>query len=229
MQALFLALVLWTISRRKRHALTIFSLGFLLEIALDAWLTGNRSPLLPQHTAWLSYVAIPFVILGDMRFFWLCERTLQTDAPSLFERPLSWAWMGRALGLALVVPVLQFVALKAAPALFLDTRRLFLFYELLFVLMLAVYAVARLVPALQRLNAGDPDANAARRGWLWRLWAFVLVQYLLWSGADTLILLHYDSAFALRLLANTMYYALFLPFAWATLLIHSRRTKGSAS
>lgn len=196
-----------TVAPQQRHPLILFSLGFLLEIALDAGLTGNRSPLLATHSSWLSYVAIPFVILGDARLFWLCERTLQGSPRKELSRPQGVRWIVSAIALAFVVPVLQYIALRVAPGIFQDSRKLFLFYELLFFSMLIGYWLLRIKPRL--LSIGESKAK-----WIRGLVLFVLVQYGLWASADILILLKFEPSFALRLIANTMYYGLFLPFAW---------------
>ena len=47
-----------------------------------------------------------------------------------------------------------------------------------------------------------------------RLTQFEIAQYVLWAGADVVILSGHDVGYLLRLLPNAMYYALFVPFAW---------------
>jgi hypothetical protein len=52
----------------------------------------------------------------------------------------------------------------------------------------------------------------------WSLFAthFEIAQYALWALADVIILGGHDVGYALRLVPNTMYYVLYLPFvAWS--------------
>ena len=58
------------------------------------------------------------------------------------------------------------------------------------------------------------ELDDPRRRWMNGLSSFVTVQYLLWASADVMILSGLDMGYALRLVANTLYYAAFVPFAW---------------
>ncbi len=195
--------------KQRRHPLTVFSLGFLLEIILDATLTGNASPMLPAHPMWAVYAGIPFVILGDARFFWLCERTLQGPSRTALTRPTSPRWLLAALGVALVGPATLLIAVGLTGEYFRDARKMFLFYELSLLLVIGVYGALRMRPAL---NGVGPAKAKWLRGLLW----FVLLQYGCWASADIFILLGFEGAYAVRFVANTLYYGLFLPWAWAT-------------
>lgn len=173
---------------------------FLVEISADAWLTGGWSPL---PGTWLSShatgIAIAFVILGDFRYFLLVERF----APPGSGR-FSAAQFARALALAFVVPVASLVLRLGLPN---DQRVTFLAYEVVF----ACLATAlRFVVLPRRLEPG------AVRQWLLRVTSFEIVQYVLWALADVVILAGMDWGFALRLVPNTLYYAGFLPFVFAT-------------
>ena len=170
-----------------------FLLLFGAEIVADATLTGGWSPI-PATSPWSSRVGVIFVILGDLRYFWLQERAVGAQ----FGGPVA----ARAVGLSLLVPILSFVVPALAPGLF-TGRALFLLYEVLLFVWALVFWLLR---SRSRLAPG-PEAQAARE-----LLLFELVQYGSWALADVLILSGIEAGYALRLIPNTMYYALFLPF-----------------
>jgi hypothetical protein len=172
-----------------------FLLLFGVEILADATLTGGWSPV-PGASPWSSRLGVLFVILGDLRYFWLQERVIGGQ--------FGGGVLARTVGLSLVVPVLSFVVPMLVPGPFHGGGRpLFLLYEvLLFALTLALWGLRY----RSRLGAG-PEGRAARE-----LTAFELVQYGSWAAADVVILAGVEAGYGLRLLPNTMYYALFLPF-----------------
>jgi hypothetical protein len=173
-----------------------FLLLFGAEILADATLTGGWTPM-PAASPWSTRAAVLFVILGDLRYFWLQERALGGR--------FGGGVLARAAGLSLVVPVLSFVVPALAPATFAGGGRpIFLLYEtLLFAWALALWAL-RYRPGLADHRTGAQAAH--------ELTAFELVQYGSWALADVLILAGVEAGYGLRLLPNTMYYALFLPF-----------------
>lgn len=180
----------------RRPKLAALLLLLEIEILVDALFTGALSPIPPAATA-STVLAIAFVILGDLRFFYLLERQRSGRARALAE----------ALGWALLVPVLSAVPRALWPSAFADSRRVFLVYELMF------FGVALLALALTRRR--HPPGPS--RAWLTRLCAFELVQYGLWATADMILLSSgADAGFALRLVPNVMYYAAFVPFVMLT-------------
>ena len=171
-------------------------LAFQLLIVADAWLTSSWSPF-AEGTPAKTAVAVTFVILGDLRYLLLLQRF------GLDERKARSPLHGLALPIAasLIVPI----ASKVVAAPWADQPRvLFLVSELMF----ATLAVAVLLFLLPRRR----DARAP--GWVKRLTQFEIAQYVLWAGADVVILSGHDVGYLLRLLPNAMYYALFVPFAW---------------
>lgn len=174
----------------------LFGLLVALEAAIlvDAWMTGALSPI-PAGSPWALPVAIGFVLLGDGRFFYLLERQ-RRDRPRALAAALAWT---------LVVPVTTSAARLLLPAVLTDARRTFLLYEVLF----AVLAVAMIAYVRSRFPASPV------RVWLVRLATFELVQYALWAAADVVVLRDLDAGFALRVVPNVLYYAVFVPFAVA--------------
>lgn len=169
-------------------ALLVLQLG----IVLDAWLTAPR--LSPLSGGLAQSIAIAFVVLGDARYFYLVER---------HGRGRSWLpALGAALGLGLIVPIVSLVAKIWSS----NPRALFCTYEWMFAALATTVAVL-VVPRL-------PDGPSKR--WASRLTRFEIVQYVLWASADVIILSGHDVGFLLRLVPNTMYYAVFVPFAWKT-------------
>lgn len=189
---------------RARSPLRAFLLVFTAEILLDATLTNDRSPI---PSSLVSYVAIPFVILGDARVWILLERARRAKRAEAFARSEVARATLVGLSLAFIVPVLQALLLRAAPTFFAPSRRMFLAYECLFLLAMALYSALILRPSLA-------SAEPAMARWAQAIARFALVQYALWASADVIILAGHDAGFALRLAANVLYYAAFLPFAW---------------
>lgn len=197
-------LALW--ARRKPFLVAFFAL-FTVEILADALATGGWSPLTWFASRWASPIAIAFVILGDFRYFFLVERFARRPDARPGDRTPAAAWAGAA-ALALVVPVASAIANRALAGRLADARWTFLTYEALFF----VLALALRFAVLPRRLAAAP---APVRAWLLSVTSFEIAQYALWALADVIILAGADAGFALRLVPNAMYYALFLPFvAW---------------
>ena len=174
-----------------------YAVLFAFEILADALVTGGASPW--KDTPWSGRLSLVFVLLGDYRFFLLLERYAKPGAPAF----------ARAAGLTLIVPVLAQIARVVAPQTFAGGRVLFLSYELAMVVLLVALRLTYLKTRL--LALGDRV-----RAWLLRVFLFELVGYAGWALCDVLILGGVDAGHALRILPNTMYYALFLPFVVLT-------------
>lgn len=201
--ALVVAVVMLVVVARRLPFLSAWAVLFTVEIALDAYVTGAWSPLLAHHAAWIGTVAVPFVILGDYRYFVLVERQVR---PGLSAFGIALAW-------SLLVPVIAFGTAHAMPHAFADVRRLFLLYELLFVVVALVFRFVRLPRRFAR--AATPVPDEVQR-WLLRLTDFELAVYVLWAAADIIIFAAGDAGFLVRIVPNVLYYAVFIPFALAT-------------
>jgi hypothetical protein len=186
---------------RRMPFLYAYLVVFVLEILADATLTGPWSPV-PGIRALATAVPLVFVILGDARYFVLVERA---RAGRLDARAI-----GVATGFSFLVPIASWLPQLAWPDAFGDTRRVFLLYEVMFVILAA--AMRAWLPRRLARTGADDDA----RRWAIRTTEFQLAQYGLWTVSDLLILAGFDAGFALRLVPNAMYYVLFLPFvAWS--------------
>jgi hypothetical protein len=181
------------LARRQAWLMGYFTV-FAFEIVADAMTTGELSPL--AGSRWLTPVAITFVILGDLRFFLLLERFAEA-----VPRKLGAGAWARVLGFSLLVPVASTVVRLAFGIQ--EGRVTFLIYEIMFLVLALVLRFAVL----------PRRADSPFRSWLLLLCTFECVQYGLWALADVIILSGIDAGFLLRLLPNTLYYALFLPFA----------------
>ncbi|MGH7818987.1 MAG: hypothetical protein ACREQ9_04365 [Candidatus Binatia bacterium] len=179
-----------------------WAIAFALETLLDPLVTG---PLLSRFGAeeWAAAVLLPFVLLGDFRVFLL---VLFVAEPGLGLAVAA----GRAALWTLVMPLVA-----GATHGFLDWssgglpgQSLWLVYETAFLLLAVAFALAW-VPAHVA-----PDRRGARR-YLRALLAYVAVYYFLWATADALILAGLDLGWALRAVPNQLYYALWVPFAYA--------------
>lgn len=193
---------------RSKGWMRAFLLVFTAEILLDATLTHSGSAV---PAALKTPVAIAFVILGDARVLALLERIRAHDRTGSSDGGLSQgsplSKLAAGIGLAFVVPVLQAIALLAAPAMFTRINATFLAYELIAIVAMTLYFSLRIRPALA-------TASPALQRWARRIATFVLVQYALWSTADVLILSGLDAGYALRFVPNLLYYVAWLPFVW---------------
>lgn len=174
---------------RRGRTLTLLLVLLELEILLDAWLTGPLSPLTPARLT--SFVSA-FIVLGDLRWFYLVERQVQPT------RERTWLV---SIPLALVLPVCVGLVHELVPARFSGTL-FFLVYETLFVGWALLVARSRLALL---------DGGRAR--YVRRLTALVVAQYALWATADALILLGHDLGWLLRVVPNALYYVGFAPLA----------------
>ncbi len=167
-------------------ALRRFTAIAAAAIILDAYLTGALSPWKTGEVA--KWISIVFVIAGDLRYFYLLERDRGTRHSLL-----------TATALAFVVPLSQTALMEwIYPAPFVSRRVIFLSYESLFV----VFA------SLSWLFRYRADAGRFRHS----LFAYEIIQYVLWAGVDVLLLSGIEGALALRLIPNALYYAGFLWF-----------------
>jgi hypothetical protein len=194
----WLAVTLGAVALAARQRFLVgYLMLFGLEMAADA-LASAPFTHLPSGAA--TVLAVVFVIAGDFRLFLLVERCVSQDR-------LTWGGALRALGLSLIVPVGSSAIRLLVPAVSATGRLQYLVYEGLFV----VLALAmRFVVLPRRLADREPET----RRWALDLTAFVLVQYVLWVLADLLLLGGFAPAYALRIVPNVMYYALFLPFVY---------------
>lgn len=192
-----LAFAVTLAARRPTGFLWRYLALFTLAIVADAWATGALTPL--GNTVWMTPVAILFVVLGDLRYFLLLERFRRGS-----DGTVTPAGAARIVAVSLVVPVASTVARHVLDPR--DGRVTFLVYELMFLVM----ALAIRFLWLPR------RATEATAAWLGALTSFEIVQYALWALADIVILSGVEAGFLLRLVPNTLYYAAFLPYAYAT-------------
>lgn len=193
---------------RRKPFLVAFVALFTVEILADGLATGGWSPLTLLKSPWASPISIAFVVLGDLRYFVLVERHARRPhlGPGDATPLAAWASAG---ALSLLVPVASAMATRALPPRLGDVRWTFLIYEAMF---LALALALRLAWLPRRLGT----APVAVRRWLLGVTGFEVAQYALWALADVIILAGFDAGFALRLVPNAMYYALFLPFVALT-------------
>jgi hypothetical protein len=192
------------VTPRAARFLGLYALVFTLETMLDPLFGG---PVL----RWLGLADRPeamivvffFVLLGDFRVFVL---VFGLDAIQAGRGP------GRALAEAtawtLIVPLVTLVVHRTLIAISgpLPGQALWLIYELGF-LVIAFVVRERIVPARV--------ADSRLRAYLRTVLAYVATYYGLWASADVLILATgADRAWALRMIPNQLYYALYVPFVY---------------
>lgn len=179
---------------RRRWALLFLILQ--IEILLDAALTGALSPIASGSTTALA-VGTLFVVLGDLRYFYLFERQLARPQQS------PWRALQVALPLSLLLPTATGIAVRLFPQQ-LSGNRLFLGYEVGFLILVSMHL---------RLRRLGHTMTSSRRAYALRLFFFELAQYALWVLADVLIVAGHDLGWALRMVPNLLYYAAFVPVA----------------
>ena len=180
-----------------------YALFFGVLTVLDPVCTGPFTRWLGLGEAAGTAVMLGFVLLGDFRVFLL-----------LFGLRAGGAWRGpaaRRAGLwTLAVPAFAWPVHQGLtifdPAL--PSQTLWLVYEAAFM---------GLALTLRRGLSRD-EAFAGRpvlRAYLRRVLAYVAVYYGLWALSDALVLgAGLDAGWALRVLPNQLYYALFVPFVY---------------
>lgn len=207
-----LAALAWIASRltpAARRATPFFAAWLVLcgvEILVDAPLTSYVSPLPP---AWLSALAIAFVLLGDARFYVLVERF------SLNPSPASSAWhkpLLRGLAWGSLVSVAIAPLARTVPAFQTNSRLIFLTYECMALAQALVWRFA-VIPRRFKAHTSPEAASVGR--WLLRCTDFIVVQYALWALADALIVSGHPTAFLLRVVPNVLYYGIFVGYVFA--------------
>ena len=169
---------------RAQRSFALLFVVLQVEIMLDAWFTGPYSPVGNTGRA-ADLAAVVFVVLGDLRYFYLVLRQ---------QRPRGTA-LGLGFALSMVMPLVT-GALRVVDASRFSGNLLYLIYE--FGVLAVVIVVARLQPPTQYTR---------------RLLAIEVAQYALWISADVFILLGYDAGYLLRIVPNVIYYAAFAPVA----------------
>ena len=115
--------------------------------------------------------------------------------------------LARTLGFNLIVPLATSIVYGTAVWLVPDLpgQVMWLTYELGFIAM-AVW--------LARVWIPDHVERAELRAMLHSCVAYVAAYYALWATCDVLILLGVDEGWALRMVPNQLYYALWVPFVY---------------
>ncbi|HRI64473.1 MAG TPA: hypothetical protein PK156_09540 [Polyangium sp.] len=199
-------LLVFLVLRKPAQPEAVFLRNTSLVLAIlaiaDACLTAELAPF---SGATLLYVCIPFVILGDVRFFFLLERYARKSGGSA---PWTHLFL-RSLGWGLIVPATAYATKMA----FYPERTiawLFLTYESFFIVLALVFNTLVLPRWMNAWNI-----SAAHKRWIrgigWLEFAF----YALWALADVVILSGHDGGYLLRLVPNIMYYAV---FGWFVIL-----------
>ncbi len=166
---------------------------------LDAWLTSEPVPGIgPLTGAWASGVPLTFVLLGDYRLFAWLESNTPQGAMRFTPKTLL-----RAVGWTLLVPVLSKPVLDFLSPVPLESRVLWLVYEVEFALLVGVL-LWRYVPRA-----------CAAAAWARPVCWYAISYYSLWALSDAIILAGFDVGFLLRVVPNLMYYGgLFAFIAW---------------
>ena len=169
----------------------------------------------PIATGILGWPLVPFVLLGDFRVFVLVLVVMQ---PGRRRAGL----VAEALGWTMVVPVVAYGLYRGLGAAHGQPPEMVLWvlYESAFTLLAAGIAVG-LVPA--RVGA----VRRPVRRYVHAVLGIVVLYYALWAAADGLILAGHDRGWAVRIVANELYYGAFVPLAY--LLFFASRSAATSS
>jgi hypothetical protein len=183
---------------REARFVAAYSVVWAIETMLDPIVGGPVSRALGWSGGLTgTIVMFGFVLLGDLRVFLLFFG---------LAAPNGWP---RAVALALVVPVatgvLYGTASWANPDL--PSQTMWLIYELGFVTM--TIWLAR-VWVREHVPPERPGLAAMLRSCA----GYVAAYYVLWATCDVLILIGLDEGWALRMVPNQLYYALWVPFVY---------------
>jgi hypothetical protein len=198
--ALLLPLVLRRLS--FLHAYMVLCLALTCG---DAMITGMWSKLGGEASAIYTPLTFFCILQGDWRVYWLLRRE---ESGAQVGGWGGWPAIRVALSMAVVPSLIVEIAGYAFPAAMSQGRVMFLLYEL---------SALGIMTALQGIYLAQwlSGRPAAHIKWARGVLAFAQVQYVLWALADMIILSGYDVGFALRIVPNVMYYALYLPVVWA--------------
>lgn len=181
--------------------LDLYCVVFAVQTLIDPFATTTAVRLLELSETVATALGVLFVWLGDFRVLVLVF--------AVAAHPRWLRGLAPAAGLAALVPALAYaVYANAAPTggAGLDARWLYLTHEVFFVV---------LALALRGVWLPERVALEPRRV---RLLSEALLYcagyYALWAISDVLILAEVDAGYALRIVANQLYYAFWVPFVW---------------
>jgi hypothetical protein len=197
-----------------------YAVAFTVETIVDPLASGPLLRWLGLAGGWpATAVTIVFVLLGDFRVFLLVFFLTTVGRRRSTGRPAEVGLggvAGRAAAWTLIVPLATVAAWSVLKVVVhnLPAHSIWLVYELAFVVM-ALVLRGRVVP-------GEvPSSRPELRAYLRDVTAYVALYYALWAGADVLILAaDVDEGWALRMLPNQLYYALYVPLAYGLFLSH---------
>jgi hypothetical protein len=184
---------------REEVFITFYTLGWALETVLDPIVGGPVSRALGWADGFAGTVVMfAFVLLGDLRVFVL---VFGLASPH---------YLPRALGFSLIVPLATGFVYGTVSWLAsgLHSQVMWLIYELGFFSM-AIWLLRVWIP--QGIDADRLELQALLRSCV----GYVAVYYALWAACDVLIMFGVDEGWALRMLPNQLYYALWIPFVHA--------------
>jgi hypothetical protein len=172
----------------------------------------------PIATGLFGVPLVPFVLLGDFRVFALVLPVMQPGRARASVLAEAAAW-------TLVVPAIAFGGFRAVTALRgVEPPAVWLWiaYEAAFAI-LTVFLMARIVPGRVGVE------RLAVRRYLRAVLGVVLAYYALWLASDVIVLRGHDAGWGLRVLPNLLYYAAFVPIAYARFFAaaSSRATQAS--
>jgi len=183
------------------------TLCFAVLTMVDPICTGPVADLgVLQGTYVPTLIMFFFVLLGDLRVLLLAIGVARPE--QTLGRRLGWAG-----AVTLVVPIGTGILYGALDALVDDLHGqwLWMIYEAGFAL-LCVGLSRRWLP---RSLEGEPDA-VEKADFLRDVFAYSTAYYVLWLSADALIVLgDLDLGWAIRMVPNQLYYALWVPFVYA--------------
>lgn len=185
----------------------ILTLVFAVETMIDPFATGPllKSPGL-KGTVASSLIPFVFVYLGDLRVLLLALGVAHPER--------GWvANLGRAALMTLIVPFFAGVCFFGAQHLLDNVHD-----QVLWILYEAGFLALCVVMGRAWVDVNVPGSNPSRaetRAFLKTVFGYSAGYYALWLTADFVILLgKMDLGWAMRMVPNQLYYALWVPFVY---------------
>ena len=171
--------------------------AFAIETIADPLATGPLVGALGLTGLGAQAVMLLFVLLGDLRVWWLVFHLAKPGIAAL----------RRALLPTLAIPVFAYASTALADRLAegIAGQWLWLTHEATFC-GAALWLRSRWLPA----HVAEPTTRALLADVL----LYSAVYYALWASADVLILAGFDLGWGLRVLPNQLYYGWTVPFVW---------------
>ena len=189
-----------------------YMVAAIVWLLCDGFRAGTWRHLGVEDWDRFGQIAVPFIALGDARYFALIYRygRHRELRPLRFGPPSMWLKVAALTALPSLVCALGGAL---APKLFETQRVIFITYEIA----MLILALGCLVVALPRwFQSPRSERDQALCSWLKLVTAVEIAHYALWVLSDALILSGVEWGYGLRFVPDSIYYMLFIGVVYLT-------------